>query len=78
MAWWTKIGGTLKKHDTKLAAGIALNFAVNVGGKRLQDCGLYRRDPSKYLDEPNLLPGEMAKAEDRALAAQLRKEARRR
>lgn len=68
-AWWTKVDGKVERHDgrkPKLGAAITLNFAINMGGVPTALCGLYRRDPTKYPDEPNLLPAEITKARKRA------------
>lgn len=68
MAWWTKIRGEVKKHDgrsPKMAAAIELNFAHHVSDVPHSEMGLYKRDPSKYPDEPNMLPAEMEKVRKR-------------
>jgi len=69
MAWWTKIvGGPLdgvKKHGTKLEAVIEINFGRLDGKVVLKECGLYKRDPRKYPDEPNLLPTALERAKKR-------------
>lgn len=64
-AWWSKVDGIIEKHDgrkPKLEALIRINFAVNVGTAKVENAGLYRRDPVKNPEEPNILPDEMAKA----------------
>lgn len=66
MAWWTKVvdGSSpgVKKHKTKLEAGIELRFAIRMGGSTPELCGLYKRDPKKYPDEPNLLQKTVERA----------------
>jgi len=62
MAWWTKAnGGVFERHDTQMSAAIRLNFAHTMGGEPVSELGLYRRDPSKYPDEPNVLSETLAK-----------------
>ncbi len=79
-AWWTKIerengNVEIKKHDDrkpKLGAMITLNFARNIGEVPLEKLGLYKRDPEKYPDEPNVLAQMIEKEQTKRLAAQLR------
>ena len=74
-AWWSKVGDVIERHDglrPKFAAAIRVNFAVNGGGAKVEDCGLYRRDPAKHPDEPNVLPGEIAKAQRKKMVEQIR------
>ncbi len=73
MAWWTKAnGGKVEEHKTKLDAEVRLNFAKNAGGEPLESLGLYKRNPEKYPDEPNLLPAMIEKHRTKELAKQLR------
>lgn len=72
MAWWTRVNGTVKKHDQKFGAMVRINVTVGYGEAMAEECGLYRRDPEKHADEPNLLPGEIEKAQRKRLAAQIR------
>ncbi len=80
MAWWTRVereDGKVEetRHDgkqPKMSAAIALNFARNVGGVPLEKLGLYKRDPSRFPDEPNLLPEMMRKLQEKAISSQLR------
>lgn len=60
-------GPVYEQHKTKLDAGIALNFAVRMGGAKVEECGLYKRDPRKHEGEQDLLPAEQVKARKRAL-----------
>ena len=65
MAVWSKVDNVVEKHSAPqpmLAAAIRCNFAVNAGGIPLDRCGIYRRDPAKFPDEPNILPEQIAKA----------------
>lgn len=62
---WSIVRGEVEKHDGRqpmLAAAIRINFAVNVGSASVGDCGIYRRDPRKHEDEPNILPAKIEKA----------------
>lgn len=72
--WWTTIeraDGSVKveKHaggeDPKLSAGITLLFAKTMEGVPIEQMGLYKRDPTKYPNEPNLLPEMQRKFEQR-------------
>jgi hypothetical protein len=68
MAWWTKVRGVIEKHGgtkPKLAAAIRLNFAVSMGGAQASDCALYKQDPAKHPDTPDLFPAELEKARKR-------------
>lgn len=74
-AWWTKVGDEIKKHDgrrPKFCAAIHLNFAVNLSGATLESCGLYKRDPAKHPDEPNMFPAMVEKARRAAMTKQIR------
>ena len=61
MSWWTRRGAKIEKHSTKMKAAITVNFAHAMGGVALSDLGLYRRDPARYPDEPDVLPAELAR-----------------
>lgn len=74
-AWWSRTPDGVKKHDgrkSKLAATIRLNLAGTMGGYPIESLGLYRRDPEKHPDEPNALPGMIAKEESKRLGAEIR------
>ena len=84
MAWWSKVDGKIEKHDgrqPKLNAGIRLNFAVSMGGAKVEDCGLYTRsgkasrgaqsatsDGSKGADEAARRADQVDHGEEEALA----------
>jgi len=80
MGWWTKIVRAdgkveIKDHKgpkPKLSAMITLNFAHNAGGVPHENLGLYKRNPEKYLYEPNLLPAMLAEHEKKRLVKQIR------
>lgn len=68
-AWWSRVGDVVEKHNRrspKFAAATRVSFAVGMGGARVADCGIYRRDPEKHPDEPNVLPEMMEKARKRS------------
>lgn len=72
MAWFSKaFGGEVKRHEKKLWAISECNFAAH-GGASVTDLGVYKRDPSKYPDEPNLLPALIAKAQVKRTGDQIR------
>ena len=65
MAVWSMVDGVLKKHAERkpmLSAGIRVSVAVTCGVP-IKNCAVYRRDPAKNPDEPNILPELAAKAE---------------
>ena len=63
MAWFSKaFDGTIKKHNRKVWAIARCNVAAS-DGQMICHLGVYKRDPSKHDDEPNLLPGLIAKAQ---------------
>jgi hypothetical protein len=65
MAVWSMVDGVVKKHaDSKpmLAASARIMFATLYGKVASAKCGIYRRDPAKNPDEPNVLPELVAKA----------------
>lgn len=64
-AWWTRIDGKVEKHRDKLAAGIALNFAHNLGGVPHAKLALYKQDPERHPDAVDLLPAELGRAAKR-------------
>lgn len=69
MAVWSKVQGEIEKHDGQkpmMAAAIRVNFAVNLSKVPVEECGIYRRDPEKYPDEPDILPAKLEKARKRA------------
>lgn len=75
MAWWTRVGDKIEKHDgrkPKLDAAITLRFATSMDGVKIEDCGLYKRDPVKHPDEPNLLPEMAEKERTKRLAAEIK------
>lgn len=64
-AWWSKVQGNTEKHDgpsPQMQGAIRIRFAVTMGGIPAEECGLFRRDPDKYPDEPDMLPGLVARA----------------
>lgn len=68
MTWWTKIRTKVEKWDgpkPKMRAAIALNFARNMSGVPLEELHLYRQDPEKHPDTPDVLPVEMDRIERR-------------
>ena len=73
MAWFSKaFGGKIESHKQKLWAVSRCNFAAS-DGQAVADLGVYKRDPSKHPDEPNLLPDMIAKAQRRQIAADVKK-----
>lgn len=75
--WWTKINGKVEEHRVKIAALMTIS-GMTWGDAKVEECGLYKRNPSKYPEEPNLLPKELAKAQDREFARQIKAESKRR
>lgn len=78
MAFWTKVGDLLQKHDgiqPKMWALFRINVAVNgtSPGIPISDCSMYRRDPSKYPNEPDILAAEMEAFRQKEFAKQVRK-----
>lgn len=71
MAVWSKVGTEIEKHDGRkpmLAAAIRVGFAVSMSGAKPATCGIYKRDPVKHPDEPDVLPALVAKAQKKAKA----------
>lgn len=65
MPWWTRIPGNtpeIQKHDTQKRAGIAILFATKLGTVKVDQCGLYQRNPATFPDEPNVLLGVIARS----------------
>jgi hypothetical protein len=76
--WFSKaFGGVIESHNQKLWAISRCNFAAG-GGESVASLGVYRRDPRKHDDEPNLLPTLIAKAEAKQLAKAFKIAGRRR
>lgn len=74
-AWWSRTSKGVEKHagrQPKLSALIRLNFARNMGDDPLDALGLYRRDPAKHPDEPNVFAEIVQKAEAKALSDMLK------
>ena len=62
MAWFSKaFDGKIEQHKQKMWAIFRCNVAAS-DGQMTCHLGVYKRDPSKHEDEPNLLPGLIAAA----------------
>lgn len=64
MAVWSKVNGVIEKHDGQkpmFSAAARISFAC-AGGATVEQCAIYRRDPAKNPDEPNVLPEKLEKA----------------
>ena len=72
MPWFSKVGDEVKEHDQKLWAIFACKVAVSMGTSKVEDCAIYKRNPAKYPDEPNLLPAMIEKERQKRLAEQIR------
>ena len=73
MAWFSKAeGGKIEQHDKKLWALFRCKVAVTTTDETADALGVYKRDPSKYPDEPNLLPGIIAAAQSKKIGAQIK------
>lgn len=62
--YWSKVDGVFEKHEgrkSQLRALIRINFAVQMSGKTIGECGIYRKDPAKFPDAENVLPAMLAK-----------------
>lgn len=67
MPYWSKVADDpIEKHDDLLSAGIRIRFAVKMGGIPVEQCAIYKRDPAKHPDEPDILPAQIRKAGRRA------------
>lgn len=66
MPWWTSVKGREnERHRTLVDAAIRINFAVNMGGIAVDDCGIFKHDPASKPSAENLLPCYLAKATGR-------------
>lgn len=75
MAFWSKVAGKIEKHDgrqPKLWAIFRINVAHNVESIPLTSCALYKKDPERYPDTPDILPEELEKVRQKQMAKQLR------
>lgn len=73
MAWFSKaFDGKIERHQQKVWAIVRCNIARGAAGEAPENLGVYRRDPSKYPDEPNLLPGLIEEAQRKRLTKDLR------
>lgn len=79
-AWYSRVGDKIERHDgrrPKFAAVIRCTITVSMGVAKAEDCGIYRRDPAKYPDEPDVFAAMLEKAQARrdveALRALMRK-----
>ena len=72
MPWFSKVGDAVVEHKQKLWAIFACKVAVSMNTAKIEDCAIYKRDPAKYPDEPNLLPAMVEKERQKQLAAQIR------
>jgi hypothetical protein len=78
MAWWSRVGDEIEKHDgpqPKLGAMIRLNFSAATGTP-IERLGLYKQDPVKRPDAENLLPGEIAKVQQKKIGDGRKRRAR--
>lgn len=75
-AVWTKVRGwETEKHNgpsPMLSAMIRIRFATSMDSIAVGDCGIYRRDPEKHSDAPNLLPDMVEKARRADMRKQIR------
>jgi len=69
--WYSMIRGDVNEHNGKLWAISACNIH-GAGGVPVSEMGVYRRDPRKHPDEPNILPVEIEKTREKLLAQQIR------
>lgn len=68
-AVWSKVGDKIERHDGRspmFAAAVRVDVAVTMGGADVDSCGIYRHDPAKHPDAPNILPAKLAKARAKA------------
>ena len=73
MAWFSKAdGGKIEQHKQKLWAVFRCKVATTMSAEAVADLGVYKRDPSKFPDEPNLLPDMIAKAQSKKIAADIK------
>lgn len=70
--WYSKaFGGKVEEHKQKIWAISRCNFAAS-DHEPVEALGVYRRDPRKHTDEPNLLPGLIEKVRAKKIGEQLR------
>mgnify|MGYP000060535283 FL=1 len=68
--WYSKVKSEVEVHKQKLWAIFRCNFAVSAKSATIEECALYKRDPRKYADEPDLLPAIIEEARRRDFARQ--------
>ena len=70
--WYSKVKGEIEGHKQKLWAIFRCNFSVSMKMATVEECAIYKRDPRKHADEPDLLPALIEEARRRDFARQVK------